>query len=266
MICLKRGTLEFRELVDLSSTITLATLYPDLMRRFALAHVLLIVVAISAAVGHAQDPLTAFPSNYKLILDNPQVRVLRCHYGPHEKVGVHNHSNFPTVYVYLSDAGEVRFTHVEEHAFVMTRPPVKAGAFRVSPGRPERHTVENLSDLPSDYLRIELKQIPLHGTLSPKRGDAPLNLDKTRIEVVFHDPQMMIERVICTASGPCAVPAAKSPSLLVAFSASTLAGAPKSQLQPGEILWIPGSGPLTVSTASTVPAQLLRINFPASGK
>src|SRR5437879_1067353 len=108
------------------------------MRRLAFAYILLI--SASAAVVCAQDPLTAFPNNYKLVLDNAQVRVLHCHYGPQEKVGVHNHSDFPTVYVYLSDSGEVRFTHVEEHAFVMTRPPVKAGAFRVSPGRPERHT------------------------------------------------------------------------------------------------------------------------------
>jgi hypothetical protein len=239
------------------------------MRRLALAHILLITLiaaATSATVAQAQDPLKAYPNNYKLVLDNAQVRVLRCHYGPHEKVGVHNHSDFPTVYVYLSDSGEVRFSHVEEHAFVMTRPPVKTGAFRVSPGRPERHTVENLSDLPSDYLRIELKQIPLHGTLSPKRGEAPLDLEKTRIEAVFQDPQMIIERVICTASAPCAVPAAKSPSLLVAFSASALTAAPKSQLQPDEMLWLPASGPLTVSTASAAPAQLLRIVFPSSGK
>jgi len=240
--------------------------YPDVMRRFAFAQILLIAATTSAAVVYAQDPLTAYPHNYKLILENEQVRVLRCHYGPHEKVGVHNHSDFPTVYVYLSDSGEVRFTHVEEHAFVMTRPPVKAGAFRVSPGRPERHTVENLSDLPSDYLRIELKQIPLHGTLRPKRGEALLDLSKTRIEAVFHDPQMMIERVICTASAPCAVPAAKSPSLLVAISASALTTVSKRQLQAGEILWLPASGALTVSTVSAAPAQLLRIVFPTSGK
>jgi hypothetical protein len=227
---------------------------------------LILLIATSASVAHAQDPLKAYPNNYSLLFDNPQVRVLRCHYGPHEKVGVHNHSDYPTVYVYLSDSGQVRFTHVEEHAFVMTRPAVKAGAFRVSPGRPERHIVENLSDLPSDYLRIELKQIPLHGTMRPLRGEAPTSLDKTRIETVFRDPQLTIERIVCTTVAPCTVPAAKQPSLLVAFSASALAAAPKSQLQPGETLWLPASGTLAVSAVSTAPAHLLRLAFSASGK
>jgi len=224
------------------------------------------VLAGIALPALAQDPLTAFPNNYKLVLDNPQVRVLRCHYGPHEKVGVHNHSNHPTVYVYLSDSGQVRFTHVEERAFVMTRPPVKAGAFRVSPGRPERHSVENLSDLPSDYLRIELKRIPLHGTMSPFRAEAPASLDKTRIETVFHDPQLTIERIVCTAAAACSVPAIKQPSLLVAFSASSLSAAPESRLQPGQILWLPTSGPLTIRDPSAAPAHLLRIAFPSPSR
>ena len=33
----------------------------------------------------AQDPLKVDPQHYKLEFENPQVRVLRIHYGPREK-------------------------------------------------------------------------------------------------------------------------------------------------------------------------------------
>jgi hypothetical protein len=209
----------------------------------------------------AQDPLKAFPNNYKLALDNTQIRVLRCHYGPHEKVGVHNHSDYPTVYVYLSDSGPVRFSHVEEHPFVMTRPPVKAGSFRVSPGRPERHTVENLSDLSSDYLRIELKQIPLHSTLHPTRSEAPADLGKASTETAFNDPELTIQRIVSIPTQDTTLPAANFPSLLVAFTPIKLGGSAQKALQPGEVFWLPASGPLTIAAASTGPAHLLRIEF-----
>ena len=87
--------------------------------------------------------------------------MIRVHYGSHEKVGVHDHSAYPTVYVYLSDSPPVQFTHDEQPPFVLTRPPAKAGAFRLSPGRRERHSVENMGDTSSDFLRVELRQVPL---------------------------------------------------------------------------------------------------------
>ncbi len=230
------------------------------MRRLALAHILLIAAATSA-VAHAQDPLKAYPNSYSLLFDNPQVRVLRCHYGPHEHVGVHNHSDYPTVYVYISDAGPVRFTHVEEKAFVMTRPPVKAGSFRVSPGRPERHTVENLSDLSSDYLRIELKQIPLHGTLSPKRGEAPTSLDRSGSTSVFSDPELAIDRVICLPGATCQLAPSVSPSLLVSLSPAKLSGSLQQEMKSGNVAWLPASSSATVNPSGSAPAHLLRLQL-----
>jgi hypothetical protein len=97
---------------------------------------LLLPVAIggSACAARAQDPMVAFPKNYSLALDNDVVSVIRVHYGLHERIGVHDHSKFPTIYVYLSDSGLVRFEHDEQPGFKLTRPPTTMGAFRVSPG------------------------------------------------------------------------------------------------------------------------------------
>jgi hypothetical protein len=228
-----------------------------------LRQLLLILFAAATIATHAQDPLTAYPKNYKLILDNPQVRVLRCHYGPHEHVGVHNHSDYPTIYVYLSDSGPVRFSHIEERAFVMTRPPVKAGTFRVSPGRPERHTVENLSDMSSDYLRIELKQIPLHGTLQPFRGEAPATLTGNSTTTVFHEPQLTIQRIVCHIGPACTASEPSSPTLLVAFSSLKFAapGQADKQMQSGDIQWLEKSPSLAISATTPTPAHLLSISL-----
>jgi len=213
---------------------------------------------------NAQDPLKAYPNNYKLALDNSHIRVLRCHYGPHEKVGVHNHSNYPTIYVYLSDSGEVRFSHVEEHAFVMTRPPVKKGAFRVSPGRRERHTVENLSELSSDDLRIELKEIPLHSTLRPFRGEAPARL-QPGIKEEFSEPQLSIHRIVCNPGSPCSLSASNSPALLVAFSPLKVVtpgpAVTDKQMQSGDIEWLENGKSLSISASGVEPAHLLRIEL-----
>jgi hypothetical protein len=221
----------------------------------------LIFTALLPAAAPAQNPVSTLPNNYKLILDNPDIRVLRVHYGPHEKVGVHNHSDYPTIYVYLSDSGPVRFTHDETPPFVMTRPPVKAGAFRVSPGRPERHSVENLSDLSSDYLRIELKKIPLHSTLSPKRGEAPLTLiqgDKQE----FSDPELTIHRIICSVGAPCPAAGPDLPTLLVALTPSDIKTAStEKQMRNGDIDWLPNSQSLSVSASTPAPAHVLEIQL-----
>jgi len=134
-----------------------------------------IAVCSWSTAARAQNPVTTFPKNYSLTFSNSAVAVIRVHYGPHEKIGLHDHSKTPTVYVYLSGSGPVRFQHVEEKSFVLTRPPTVRGAFRVRPGRLERHRVENMGDASSDFLRVELKQIPLGG-LEPFRGKAPHSL------------------------------------------------------------------------------------------
>ena len=125
----------------------------------------LLAVAFAATwaspVADETDPLRILPANYQLVLENNWVRVVRTHYGLHEKLRVHSHSQWATVYVYLSDSPPIQFRHIEKPAFTLTRPPAKTGAFRVSPGRVEIHEVENLGDTASDFFRIELKQIPL---------------------------------------------------------------------------------------------------------
>jgi hypothetical protein len=226
---------------------------------------LLLSIALAAITINAlpQNPLTAFPNNYKLALDNADVSVIRAHYGPHESVGVHDHSRFPTIYVYLSDSGPVRFSHDETPPFVITRPPTTLGSFRVSPGRIERHTVENLGDQSSDYLRIELKKLPLKNTLHPVRGTAPAKL-QSGISEEFSSPELTIHRIVCNPGQTCPVRASSSPTLLVAFSpVKVLTSGPthtEKEMQGNDIQWLATGGDFSV-TASSVPAHLLEVEL-----
>src|SRR5579875_3718624 len=170
-------------------------------------------LALIAAAAFGQDPLLTLPANYRLLLHNQFTRVIRVTYGPHEKLPLHNHSDKPTVYVYLNDCGHVRFSHVEEHPFTLVRPAEKLGTFRVSPGRIERHTVENLGDNPSEFLRVELTQVPLGFEGGSFRGNKPFDLAHSGITEEFTCPYVRIERVIAAGGRPTEVPAGSHPAL-----------------------------------------------------
>ena len=96
------------------------------MRRRLLVILLCGLAATTAA--SAQDPLKVAPRAYRLQFENEWVKVTRVHYGPREKVPVHDHSRWPAAYVYLNDAGPVIFRHVGWDHPVLTRPPTRAGS------------------------------------------------------------------------------------------------------------------------------------------
>jgi len=83
------------------------------------------------------DPAAVDATHYKVDLENEQVRVLRVHYGPHEKGNTHEHI-LNRVVVYLND-----------------QPGAKADDVRISGAM--THAEENASDRPADRIAIELK-------------------------------------------------------------------------------------------------------------
>src|SRR5919107_6316362 len=102
----------------------------------------------------AQD---APPRSYRPEFENARVRVTRVVYQPREKIALHDHPANPTVYVYLRDSGPVRFIHIGDEPFTLTRPAVRAGGFRLSKGAQETHAVESLTHQLTEYLRVEFK-------------------------------------------------------------------------------------------------------------
>src|SRR6266852_5054043 len=52
---------------------------------------LLALVCLIVSTGKAQDPAKVDPKHCKVEFENAEVRVLRWHVGPHEKIPMHGH-------------------------------------------------------------------------------------------------------------------------------------------------------------------------------
>src|ERR1039458_7295352 len=75
----------------------------------------------------AQDAVKADPKHYTVISENAQVRILKVHYGPHEKSVMHSHP--ATVAVFLTESkGVFNFPGGKKQDFA-----VKAGETQYEP-------------------------------------------------------------------------------------------------------------------------------------
>ena len=96
------------------------------------------------------DPVKVAPENYKVIIDNPQVRVLRVKIPAHGKVPLHEHS-VDRVAVYLTPF-KLRVTP-ETGAPAESSGPEAEVRF----AGPLRHIEENISDTAFEVIAVELK-------------------------------------------------------------------------------------------------------------
>ncbi len=83
------------------------------------------------------DPAVVDPAHYTLESENPQIRVLKIHFGPHEKSPTHEHQ-LNRVVVYMNDQGQM-----------------KEGDVRIAGAAV--HTEENAADTPADRIAVEIK-------------------------------------------------------------------------------------------------------------
>jgi len=116
------------------------------MYRFLLV---IALVCLTGAVAMGQDPVKVDPNHYKLVSENAEVRVLRIHYGPHEKSVMHAHPDL--VVVYLTDM-HVKMTMPDGKSQEQTG---KAGEAQWTPAG--THLPENLSDKAIEGILVELK-------------------------------------------------------------------------------------------------------------
>jgi beta-alanine degradation protein BauB len=97
----------------------------------------------------AQDATKVDPTHYTVLTDNAQVRILKVHYGPHEKSVMHSHP--ATVAVFLTDA-TAKFTYPDGKTEMRN---VKAGDAQYSASTV--HLPENTGDTGMDVIVVELK-------------------------------------------------------------------------------------------------------------
>jgi len=97
----------------------------------------------------AQDAAKVDAKHYTVLSENAQVRILKVHYGPHEKSVMHSHP--PGVAVFLTDS-KARFSFPDGKTEDVNS---KAGDARYTPA--VTHLPENLGDNEMDVIVIELK-------------------------------------------------------------------------------------------------------------
>jgi mannose-6-phosphate isomerase-like protein (cupin superfamily) len=102
-----------------------------------------------APILSAQDAVKVDPKHYTVISENDQVRILKAHYGPHEKSVMHSHP--ATVAVFLTDS-KGQFSHPDGKTETFD---VKAGSTQYSAGN--THLPENTGDQVMDAIVVELK-------------------------------------------------------------------------------------------------------------
>jgi hypothetical protein len=226
------------------------------MLSFVLAQLLLLAPAQGAQ-----------PRVYEPEFENARVRVTRVRYAPREKVSTHDHPANPTVYVYLRDSGPVRFIHTGEEKFTLTRPAVRAGGFRLSKGAQETHSVESLSDQPTEYLRVELKGLTVDRQVFRGRFPPEPRARRGRVaqKLRFEDKQVRITRVTCAPRRTCAGLSARADaSLLVALTPARLksdVAGTEVTLALGQTFWSEAGAAPTFANASERPAEFLRVDL-----
>jgi beta-alanine degradation protein BauB len=116
--------------------------------RRALYEVALVCLCL-APIASAQDAVKVDPKHYTVISENDQVRILRAHYGPHEKSVMHSHP--ATVGVFLNDSkGQFTYPDGKKTDFV-----AKAGQAEFEAAT--THLPENTGDAAMDVIVVELK-------------------------------------------------------------------------------------------------------------
>jgi len=102
-----------------------------------------------APILSAQDAAKVDPKHYTVVSENDQVRILKVHYGPHEKSVMHSHP--AGVAVFLTD-GKIHFAFPDGKTLDSS---VKAGEAIYTPA--VTHLPEDQGDKPFELVLVELK-------------------------------------------------------------------------------------------------------------
>ena len=123
------------------------------------------VVCLAALGALAQDAAKVDAKHYKVVFEDAAVRVMRVHYGPHEKSPMHSHPNVTAVF--LTDQ-QSKFTLPDGKTQMMS---AKAGEAKVLAAF--SHSAENISDKPMDMILVEFKAPAKPAAAPAKASTAP---------------------------------------------------------------------------------------------
>ena len=153
---------------------------------------------------------------------------------------MHTHTGGTIYYVYLNDSDGIKFVH--ENGRVTPRPPVKMGSLRLSTGGEEKHTGENNSTTPAEFLRIELKTIDKITRQRIPRPD--LDSSKSAVVVDHKSERLLIQRVWIVPGQTLTVEAVALPALWVS-------------LPSGETRWADAGTSETITNTGSTPMEFV---------
>jgi quercetin dioxygenase-like cupin family protein len=123
--------------------------YKDIQMRLRLALYGAVLGLCVVPMLSAQDAAKVDPKHYTVVSENDQVRILKVHYGAHEKSVMHSHP--AAVAVFLTNAtGQFNYPGGKTEKFV-----TKAGDSQYTPATV--HLPENTGEEPLDVIVVELK-------------------------------------------------------------------------------------------------------------
>jgi hypothetical protein len=224
--------------------------------------------AQTLSTNPSKDPLKVAPESYKLEFENDWVRVMRVRYGPFAKLPEHYHTERPAAYVYLNDSGPVIFKHIDLPYGAVKRPAVKAGSFRLYRAVKEVHSVENTTEVPSEFLRVEFKTEPVNqNSLKGKFYRETVAPGENLRKVQFENEQIVVERLVIAPKKSMDVSTnATQPILLVALTASEINSSgtkrkDRMKLDAGKTIWISEGQQRQLENSSETAIELLRFVF-----
>ena len=139
------------------------------MRRIFFLSLFVLALAVPSVL--AQDATKVDAKHYKVEFENAKVRIVKVHYGPHEKSVMHRH---PDAVAIFQNDGKVKFTYpggrTEERE-------MKAGQTLFT--RAVRHLPENVTDNDMEVILVELKGAKRKpAAKKPASTSAPTNSNK----------------------------------------------------------------------------------------
>ena len=144
---------------------------------------LALIVALAFALPAAgQDPIKSNPDVYKVVFENPTVRVLRVTVKPNAKTTIHEHPD--TVVIPLSST-KVKFTGADGKSVDAA---LTAGQASWAPA--EKHSGENLEKTPAEVILVELK-----GN-KPPTATVPTSRPDMNITTLFDNPRVVTYKAV----------------------------------------------------------------------
>ena len=133
------------------------------------------LVVLWSGTALAQDPVKVDPAHYKVVLENPAVRVLKISYPPGDKSPMHQH---PDSTVVVLSASKVRFATPDGKSQDVD---MAAESAMVTPAG--THSPTNIGTGPIDGLLIEFK------TAQPGTATLPTSRPDMTIKVLAEGPE-----------------------------------------------------------------------------